>query len=198
MEIVSGRPHSRLSDGLSTVSLVSDFNPVEPVSLRRFRFALPLALSVLFVDCTTKELAVTTLSPEHTPHVVAGDLVRLTLAYNRNGAMGLPLGPYGRWPLVLIGVVIVGVLMRMLWLTPPGAAWRRAALGLVIGGALGNLISRARTPRGVVDFIDLGIGSWRFFVFNVADIAVFTGACILVLTLWREAAVPRPPSDIVV
>ena len=127
-----------------------------------------------------------TLSPEHTPHAVAGDVLRFTLAYNRQAAMSLPIGDYGRWPLVAVGVVIVVVLLRVLWLTPLGAMWRRAALGLLIGGALGNLISRVRTPRGVVDFIDIGIGSWRFFLFNVADIAVCTGAFILALTLWLE------------
>jgi signal peptidase II len=75
----------------------------------------------------------------------------------------------------------------MLWHTPPRASWRRASLGLLIGGALGNLISRVQSPRGVVDFIDIGLGSWRFFLFNVADIAVCTGAFLLTFTLWMES-----------
>jgi len=157
------------------------------MQLRQFRFALPLALSVLFLDCTTKELAVLTLAPEHTPHAVAGDVLRFTLAYNRQAAMSLPIGNHGRWPLVAVGVIIVAVLLRMLWCTPWGATWRRAALGLLIGGALGNLISRVQNPRGVVDFIDIGLGSWRFFLFNVADIAVCTGAFLLAFTLWMES-----------
>ncbi len=160
--------------------------------LRRLRFALPLALSVLLVDCATKELAVTALSPEHTPHAVVGDVVRLTLAYNPHAAMGLPLGRYGRWPLVALGVATTLVLVRMLWLTPPAATGRRIALGLVLGGAIGNVVSRVRTPQGVVDFIDVGTGSWRFYLFNVADIAVFCGACLLAWTLWREP--PGQPS----
>ena len=162
--------------------------------LRKLRFALPLALGVLVLDCTSKELAVTVLSPERTPHEVAGNLVRLTLAYNREGAMGLPIGDHGRWFLVAAGVGIVALLLRMLWRTPSGATARRLALGLLIGGASGNLLSRVWTPRGVVDFIDLGIGPWRFYVFNVADIAVFAGACILAFTLWREAPRPSVPA----
>ena len=67
--------------------------------LRQLRFAFPLALSVLFLDCTTKELAVATLSPAHTPHAVVGDVVRFTLAYNRQAAMSLPIGRHGRWPM---------------------------------------------------------------------------------------------------
>jgi signal peptidase II len=155
------------------------------VLIRKLKFVLPLALLILLVDCTTKELAVTTLS-EHRPRPVVGDVVRLTLAYNRDAAMGIPLGNYGRWPLVAVGVGIVAILLRMLWVTPPGATGRRVALALVIGGALGNLLSRVRTPRGVVDFIDVGVGAWRFYLFNVADIAVVVGACLLALMLWRE------------
>jgi signal peptidase II len=157
------------------------------VLLRLLRFALPLALSVLFLDCTTKELAVATLAPEHTPHAVAGDVLRFTLAYNRQAAMSLPIGDHGRWPMVVIGVVIVGVLLRMLWRTPPRATWRRVALGLLIGGALGNLLNRAWSSRGVVDFIDIGIGTSRFFLFNLADVAICVGAGILALTLWRAS-----------
>jgi len=142
---------------------------------------------VLFLDCTTKRLAVMTLAPEHTPHAVAGDILRFTLAYNRQAAMSLPIGGHGRWPLIVMGVVIVAVLLRILWHTPPRATWRRAALGLLIGGALGNLISRVQSPRGVVDFIDIGLGTWRFFLFNVADIAVCTGAVLLAFTLWLES-----------
>ena len=158
------------------------------MSYRKLRFAIPLAISVFFVDCTTKELAETKLVPAHTSHDVAGDVVRLTLAYNRDGAMGLPLGAYGRWPLIALGCIIVLFLLRFLWRTPPGAALQRAALGLIIGGAVGNLLSRIRSPRGVVDFIDIGLGSTRFYLFNVADIAIFSGACILALTLWRQGS----------
>ena len=152
----------------------------------KLRIALPLMLLVLLVDCSTKDLAVTTLAPEYTPHPVAGDLVRLTLAYNQDAAMGLPLGRFGRWPLVAMGVGIIAVLVRMLWQTPPAARVRRIALGLILGGALGNVLSRVMTPRGVVDFIDLGIGDRRFYLFNVADIAVCAVSIILAFVLWRE------------
>jgi signal peptidase II len=97
--------------------------------LPRARVALPLALLVLFADCTTKDLAVTTLSPEYTPHPLAGDLVRLTLAYNPDAAMGLPLGPYGRWLIVALGCTIVAYLLGILWKTP----WRRPPVGLPWG-----------------------------------------------------------------
>lgn len=153
---------------------------------QKLRIALPLMLLVLLVDCSTKDLAVITLAPENTPHPVAGDLVRLTLAYNQDAAMGLPLGRFGRWPLIALGVGIIAALVRMLWQTSPSDRARRVALGLVIGGALGNISSRVATSRGVVDFIDVGIGERRFYLFNMADIAVCAGAVLLAWILWQE------------
>ena len=60
------------------------------------------------------------------------------------------------------------------------------ALGLAWGGAAGNLLDRLRSPRGVVDFIDIGVGSWRFWTFNVADSGVTIGAIILAWLLAHE------------
>jgi signal peptidase II len=56
--------------------------------------------------------------------------------------------------------------------TAPEARLRAAALALVAGGAMGNLLDRLRSPLGVVDFIDVGIGDARFWTFNVADVGV--------------------------
>jgi signal peptidase II len=60
------------------------------------------------------------------------------------------------------------------------------ALALASGGATGNLIDRIREPRGVVDFIDIGVGTVRFWTFNVADSAVTIGALLLAWVLWHE------------
>jgi signal peptidase II len=72
---------------------------------------------------------------------------------------------------------------------------RLLALALVCGGAVGNLIDRVRSSRGVVDFIDVGVGSYRWPTFNVADIAVTCGAVALALVLWSEGKPvrQRPP-----
>ena len=58
-------------------------------------------------------------------------------------------------------------------------------------GALGNLIDRVRGPQGVVDFIDIGIGDMRWPTFNVADMAVSTGAILLAYVLWHEEKTER-------
>jgi len=82
-------------------------------------------------------------------------------------------------------VAIMGLLL-LYRRTPPDARLRAAALALVAGGALGNLLDRLRSPLGVIDFIDVGIGDSRFWIFNVADIGVTVGALLLALVLWRE------------
>jgi signal peptidase II len=60
------------------------------------RWFWPLAATLLVADCATKRVAESQLSPAHVPHQVVGDVVRLTLAYNTDAAMGLSLGPYSR------------------------------------------------------------------------------------------------------
>jgi len=66
------------------------------------------------------------------------------------------------------------------------------ALGLVCGGAVGNLIDRVTSARGVVDFIDVWIGPFHWPTFNVADMAVSCGAVLLALILWNEGRREEP------
>lgn len=165
--------------------------------MSRFRLAIPLALVLFLADCATKDLAALYLRPEHLAHPVLGNLVRFTLAYNEGAAMSIPVGPYGRWPLIIVSLVAVVVLVRYIWLTPSHFTSRRIALGLLLGGTIGNLISRMFSGRGVVDFIDIGFGVQRFYVFNVADIGISLGVCLLAFTITRErqhapVAAPAP------
>jgi signal peptidase II len=155
------------------------------VRLNRLRLALPLAFVILAMDCASKDLAETYLTPEHVAHSVVGDVVRFTLAYNNGTAMSLPIGSHARWPLVVVSLIAAAVLLRYIWLTPPHATARRIALGLLLGGTIGNLISRAFSHRGVVDFIDIGFGARRFYLFNVANVGITFGVCLLAITLQR-------------
>jgi signal peptidase II len=160
--------------------------------------------AVVVLDVITKALAVAYLSPMRMPHEVFGDGVRLTLVYNPGAAFGLHLGRYSRWIFMLLTVGALVILFRLFRSTRSGDRTRVIALALVCGGALGNLLDRIRSPLGVVDFIDVGIGDARWPTFNVADMAVSTGAFLLAWVLWgedRDAAledrraatrVPRP------
>lgn len=117
---------------------------------------------------------------------VLGDWVRFTLVFNKGAAFGTTVGESSRWIFTALAAVILFVLIRMAHQASPAERWKLLALGMVCGGALGNLVDRLRWTNGVVDFIDVGIGVHRFWVFNVADSAVSVGAVLLVLVLWAE------------
>src|SRR6266511_2253593 len=152
------------------------------------------AVATVGLDLVTKLIAEATLL--RTPGVsVFGDWFQLRLVYNQGAAFGLHVGPYSRWIFFTVALVAVFVLARMSRSGPTGDRFRQLALGLVAGGAAGNLLDRIRSSRGVVDFLDVGIGALRWPTFNVADIAVSCGAIALAISLWREdAGRPEPES----
>jgi signal peptidase II len=146
----------------------------------------PILTVVTVVDIITKAIAERTLLPRGIPHEVFGNTVRLTLVYNPGAAFGLNLGPYSRWIFGVLTVVALFILARLYMSTERGDSTRAIALALVCAGAIGNLIDRIRSMFGVVDFIDIGIGNTRWPTFNVADMAVSTGAILLAWVLWQE------------
>lgn len=139
----------------------------------------------LVTDVITKGVAVRTLLP-HRPRPVIDEWLQFTLAYNRGAAFSMHVGDASRWFFSIVAVVVLFLLWRMLRETALRDTLRGTALGLVCAGAVGNLADRIRSPRGVVDFIDLGVGSWRFYTFNVADMGVTIGAALLAWSLWQE------------
>lgn len=141
--------------------------------------------AVLVVDIATKLVVQRTFRLAQQVELL-GDWVRLTYIYNPGAAFGIYLGEYSRIIFLVLSLVALGALLAMYWVTPARDRVRLAAIALVCGGAVGNLIDRVRSPRGVVDFMDIGIGTTRWPVFNVADVAVTTGAILLALSLWRE------------
>jgi signal peptidase II len=154
----------------------------------KLRLFAPLFLVLLLTDCTTKELVETHLAVPYIPHEVVGDVVRFTLAYNPGAAMGMSVGEHSRVFFTVVGLGIMAMLGWLLVQASPAHRLKVVALGLVMGGAAGNLYDRLRSPHGVVDFIDIGVGATRFYTFNVADIGVFCGAILLAWALWREDA----------
>lgn len=161
------------------------FPPLSPLAARRLALAGAVAGVVVTADQLSKAWALRALvdGPIH----VAWTL-RLNLSFNTGAAFGLApgLGPV----LVVVGVVLVLALLAMAPTAAslPGAA----ALGLVLGGALGNLGDRLlRRGGAVVDFIDL---QW-WPVFNVADMAITGGAALLALTAWRDPGLDEPSDE---
>ncbi len=141
---------------------------------------------VVALDATTKAIAVERLAPVHVPREVFGEFVRFTLVYNPGAAFGLNVGPYSRWVFLVLTIVALFVLSRLYRAAHPEDSLRTVALALVCAGAIGNLLDRIRSASGVVDFLDIGVGGWRWPTFNVADIAVSIGAFLLAWSLWGE------------
>ena len=148
----------------------------------------PVLVLVATVDFCTKALAVARFPMEHIPHPVAGEWMRFTLVYNPGAAFGLHVGDHSRWIFMILTIVALIILGRLYVATRPGDVMRTLSLALVCGGAVGNLIDRIRDERGVVDFIDIGLGDSRWPTFNIADMAVSLGAFLLAWVLWGEDA----------
>lgn len=155
---------------------------------RKARVFWPVLAILILTDCSTKRLVVEQLSTDPGPHPVVGDWIRLTLAYNPGAALNFSVGEASRVVFSLAAIIAVTLLLLLYRRTDPGGWSRAAAIALVAGGALGNLLDRLRSPRGVVDFIDVGFGDVRFWTFNIADIGVTAGAVFLAVLLWREDA----------
>lgn len=159
------------------------------------RVFLLSAVVVVVTDLATKLLAEAMLATRVVP--VVGEWFQLRLVFNPGAAFGLSIGAYSRWFFLVFAIVACVVLDRLSRQADPGDRLRQLVLGLVAGGAFGNLIDRVRSGQGVVDFLDVGIGSLRWPTFNVADMAVSCGAIALALSFWREdaarpEAVPAP------
>jgi signal peptidase II len=148
-----------------------------PPARRRLKLLLSVAGVVLALDIVTKVLAVRLLTPGE-PVSIIGDTVTWTLVRNSGAAFSMATGY--TWVLTLIATgVVIGIIWMGRRLVSP---WWAIGLGMILGGALGNLVDRFFRAPGplsghVVDF--LSIGWWP--VFNVADPAVVGGAILLVI-----------------
>ncbi|CAN5775515.1 signal peptidase II [soil metagenome] len=160
---------------------------VETVGTMRGKVGLYAGVvgGVMALDLITKLIAQHTLPP-YRPVSVLGDFFRLTYIYNPGAAFGLSFGPASRFIFLALAVIAVVVLFFMYRATPHTDRLRLWSIAAVTGGALGNVVDRFRSPRGVIDFFDFGIGAYLWPVFNVADIAVTIGAILLAISLWRE------------
>ena len=152
------------------------------------RVGVSVAAAIVVLDQITKELAERALEPGVFVSLL-GPHIGWQLVYNPGGAFGLPAPP---WVFLLVAIVVVAVVMRSLPRTP--SLWHAVALGLILAGALGNMIDRVVRPGDpgflggwVVDFI-----AWGFWPrFNVADSAITVGVVLLFVALLREELAAR-------
>jgi signal peptidase II len=141
-----------------------------------------LAATIVVLDQLTKAWLASFLAPGESVRVL-DDLLRLVHAQNTGGLFGLLRGQ--AVPFAIISLVVVALIVAY-----HGRAGRNAylsiTLGLLLGGALGNLIDRIRLGY-VVDFVDAGIGNLRWYTFNVADAAIsFSILLLLAASIWPQ------------
>jgi signal peptidase II len=145
------------------------------------QFGFTIAAIVFALDQLTKWIVAGPLELQSVRQIVLLPIFNLSWTENNGISLGLLNAEteVGRWMLVaLTGAIAIGVAV---WLGREKQRGDQIALGMVLGGALGNILDRIRFGY-VVDFADLHFGGFRpFLVFNVADAAISIGVVILLL-----------------
>lgn len=147
-------------------------------SVAMVRFGLLIAAAIVALDQVSKWWLLDLMASD--PRVIEiAPFFNLVLGLNRGVSFGMfdsaELGP---WPLLLLAAAItVGLL---LWLAKAGQRWTAVALGMIIGGAVGNAIDRVRFG-GVVDFLDFHAFGRHWPAFNVADSAICIGVVMILV-----------------
>lgn len=151
---------------------------------------LGLAAAVVVLDLWTKHLASANL--ELYRPVPITSWLNLTLAHNTGAAFSFLAGGDGwqRWFFIVAATAISLFLVVWLWRLPIHARALPAALMLLLGGAVGNLVDRVRLGY-VVDFIDVHAGGWHWPAFNIADSAIVIGVTLMLV---ESLFPPRAPT----
>ena len=159
--------------------------PDQHLLVSRYAFLIGLALAVLAVDQAVKAIVSSSLRDGRVLDLLGG-FIRIDLTWNSGAAFGMFRADGGAFALIALAVSAGIVFSYRRVAHSPVVV--RAALGLILGGALGNLVDRVRLGY-VVDFIDL---RW-WPVFNLADSAIVLGVALLVLyALWEPRELRRP------
>jgi signal peptidase II len=140
-----------------------------------------VAALITVVDLITKQIAEANLERGQTVEVL-GEFLRFTLGYNTGIAFGLSVGGASRWLLVGVTLLTMGLIFWLFRSVDERHKVQIVAFGLIMGGAIGNLLDRVFGSQGVIDFIDVGIGTTRFWTFNIADSAITVGAVLLIIS----------------
>jgi len=155
--------------------------------MRRATLGL-IALGVIAVDRGSK--MVVDGMDLAAPYQLIGSYLQIIRGENRGGLFGMVQGSAPLLALLSVGVILALVIYHERERLPRVSPLT-VGIGLLIGGAIGNLIDRVAFGY-VLDFIDVGVGSLRFWTFNIADAGISLGIVILLVdTLWRSRSTVR-------
>jgi signal peptidase II len=138
---------------------------------------LVLGVVALLLDQISKTVALAAGSADPTWAVPVAPFFNLVLVRNDGVSFGLLGGHVPWWVLSLFALLVIAYLLWWLWRETSSVT--SAGLGLIIGGAVGNVLDRYR-HGAVTDFLDFHAFGWHWPAFNLADVAIFSGvACLL-------------------
>lgn len=153
------------------------------------RLGLGIAIGIVLLDLATKWLVLTWVVSLPRP-VEVSSIFNIVLVWNRGVSFGL-LDSASPWAPILLSALASAVMMFLIiWLRRIECRFLAIAIGLVIGGAFGNVIDRLRYGA-VVDFLDFHVGVYHWPAFNVADISITVGVFLILL----DGIFARRPTD---
>ena len=156
------------------------------------RWGVAAALLAVVVDQATKAWALAALWPPYSEGIALLPVLNLRLGFNTGVTFGMfrESAADAVWVLVAIKLGVVALLGWWLWRTRLRAA--ALGLGLIIGGALGNIIDRI-VQGAVTDFVDAHYAGWHWPTFNMADVAIVCGVGLLFLASFRSQQAGATP-----
>ena len=140
-----------------------------------------LSLAVILIDQITKQIAEAQLSLHEPVNLIP--YFDWYLTYNTGAAFSLlaDAGGWQRWLFTIIAILVSAVIVQWIRKLAPEDSLTALSLGLILGGAIGNLIDRILLGH-VIDYIQVWLGSYPFPAFNIADAAISVGAALLILS----------------
>jgi signal peptidase II len=142
--------------------------------------AITLSVITLIADQASKQLLLAYLQKVGAIVPVIDDFFRLVIVWNRGVSFGMLGGDRSLPPWVLSAIAIAVCIGLFVWLRRAQGKFTGWGIGLVMGGAIGNVIDRARWGA-VFDFADFHVGQWHWPAFNVADAAIVLGVALMLL-----------------
>ncbi len=161
---------------------------------------LAIAGGVFMIDQAAKAWAVRSLRFGGDRSIISGFL---NFAYAQNTGVAFSMlddhGDAGRWGLSIVAFIAGALVLYFFWRTPRTDDRILGALALLLAGIAGNVTDRLRLGY-VVDFIDVQFGSWHYPTFNVADMAIVTGAGLMIIDMFlskrKQQAETRPVGSV--
>lgn len=158
---------------------------------RANRIVILLAVLVSCVGCdqVTKTIATRELAAQAKPQEFLGGIFSLHFARNPGAFLGMggDLPPWLRfWAMTVLNAVAMVAIAVVMWKKWNMAPAKFTAGALILAGGIGNLIDRVSYGGLVTDFLHLRLGPLQTGIFNVADMAITAGCCILAVVFWRD------------